>query len=94
MLWLCRGAELINLMSNRRIAKEQQLREKELMHISRKLERIRLRTLRLEGGLSREEWTHFNGTGYIFNWFSSYLYFDNLYKLILTIAKCYNQVPN
>lgn len=55
-----RGAELINLLMTSRLARQEIKRKKEMAHIKSKLERIRLRTSRLEGG-SRENWTHFNG---------------------------------
>ncbi|XP_067928761.1 piezo-type mechanosensitive ion channel component 1-like [Watersipora subatra] len=55
-----RGASLLNDISAKKVVKQQNNYEKEMVKIKKKLDRIRQRTLRLEGGASREDWTHFD----------------------------------
>lgn len=43
-----------------KILKQKEHEQRELEHISRKLERIRARTCRLEGE-TRDSWTHYDG---------------------------------
>lgn len=56
----CSGAKMIRRMLREKILKQKEHQQKELEQISRKLEKIRARTHRLEGE-SRDSWTHYDG---------------------------------
>lgn len=49
------------MLSRKRINQQKANHAKEIAHIREKLEKIRLRVSRLEGGSSRQDWTHYEG---------------------------------